>query len=130
MWQERNRIEHPLIFVGLEMKCLLRDGCSGRSACRAPLLAPEISTCGANSRLPAFLLPYSVPLQQPHRVLAFGVQAVLLLASDPRPQGHAAKEASRGYRGTAASPARCSPSRKCPHPSEHSPRQATAGFSR
>lgn len=33
MWQERNRIEHPLIFVGLEMKCLLRDGCSGRSAC-------------------------------------------------------------------------------------------------
>lgn len=45
--------------------------------------------------LPALLLPYSVPLQQPHCVLAFGVQAVLLLTSHFRPQGHAAKEARK-----------------------------------
>lgn len=45
--------------------------------------------------LPALLFPYSVPLQQPHCVLAFGVQAVLLLTSHFRPQGHAAKEACK-----------------------------------
>lgn len=45
--------------------------------------------------LPALLLPYSVPLEQPHCVLAFGVQAVLLLTSHFRPQGHAAREACK-----------------------------------
>lgn len=58
-------------------------------------LASKILTHSAKWDLPPFLLPYSVPLEQPHGVLALGVEAVLLLPPHPCPQRHTARQGHR-----------------------------------
>lgn len=99
--------EHPFKIVILVMKSIL---CAGWSICKrvhfpvfsvsescwlpdSPPRSSAIQQTGAHS--PAFLLPYSVPLQQPHGVLALGVEAVLLLPPHPCPQCHTARQGDK-----------------------------------
>lgn len=78
---------------------------AGRLAC---LQAPHPFRSWA---LPALLLPYSVPLEQPHGVLALGVEAVLLLPPHPCPQGHSARQGDRsqGHENTPLLPSHLVP---------------------